>query len=140
LPNAAGKATTMLDLGQWTATEEHLSQFVVHKFGADRAISDIPHNGVACSAIAEEYRWRRHDQRPAVCWAVPDLETSILWKMLKVTTFWHTRLSWCFVGNVALKSSVSARPHMIGDYIKAEFSRNFRPKMAALVAHPAVCL
>jgi glycerol-3-phosphate acyltransferase PlsX len=42
-----------------------------------------------------------------------------------------------FVGNVALKAS-EGLASMIGGFIKAEFSRNFLTKMAAIVAYPVL--
>ncbi|MGV8803523.1 MAG: phosphate acyltransferase PlsX [Polaromonas sp.] len=144
LPNATGRATTMLDLGaNVDCTEEHLLQFAVMGSALVAAIDDNPSPSVGLLNIGEEaikggdmikkagVLLRAASQAGDINF-FGNVEGNDIYKGT-------TDLVVCdgFVGNVALKSS-EGLAHMIGDYIKAEFSRNLLTKMAALVAYPVL--
>ena len=144
LPNAAGKATTMLDLGaNVDCTEEHLLQFAVMGSALVAAISDIPSPTVGLLNIGEEAIKGGDMIKKAgrLLRAASDSGDINFYGNVEGNDIFKgtTDLVVCdgFVGNVALKSS-EGLAHMIGDYIKAEFSRNLLTKMAALVAYPVL--
>ena len=144
LPNAAGKATTMLDLGaNVDCTEEHLLQFAVMGSALVAAIADIPSPSVGLLNIGEEAIKGGDMIKKAgkLLRAASDSGDINFYGNVEGNDIFKgtTDLVVCdgFVGNVALKSS-EGLAHMIGDYIKAEFSRNVLTKMAALVAYPVL--
>ena len=144
LPNAAGGATTVLDLGaNIDCTEDHLFQFAVMGSALVSAISDKPNPSVGLLNIGEE--------------AIKGSETikkagELLRSAAKTGDLnFHGNVEGndifkgvvdivvCdgFVGNVALKAS-EGLASMIGGFIKAEFSRNIFTKFAAIVAYPVL--
>lgn len=144
LPNATGKATTMLDLGaNVDCTEEHLLQFAVMGSALVAAIADIPSPTVGLLNIGEEAIKGGDMIKKAgrLLRAASDSGDINFYGNVEGNDIFKgtTDLVVCdgFVGNVALKSS-EGLAHMIGDYIKAEFSRNLLTKMAALVAYPVL--
>ena len=144
LPNAAGKATTMLDLGaNVDCSEEHLLQFAVMGSALVAAIADIPSPTVGLLNIGEEAIKGGDMIKKAgrLLRAASDSGDINFYGNVEGNDIFKgtTDLVVCdgFVGNVALKSS-EGLAHMIGDYIKAEFSRNLLTKMAALVAYPVL--
>ena len=144
LPNSAGKATTMLDLGaNVDCTEEHLLQFAVMGSALVAAIAEIPSPTVGLLNIGEEAIKGGDMIKKAgkLLRAASDSGDINFYGNVEGNDIFKgtTDLVVCdgFVGNVALKSS-EGLAHMIGDYIKAEFSRNVLTKMAALVAYPVL--
>ena len=144
LPNAAGKATTMLDLGaNVDCTEVHLLQFAVMGSALVAAIADIPSPTVGLLNIGEEAIKGGDMIKKAgrLLRAASDSGDINFYGNVEGNDIFKgtTDLVVCdgFVGNVALKSS-EGLAHMIGDYIKAEFSRNALTKMAAMVAYPVL--
>jgi glycerol-3-phosphate acyltransferase PlsX len=144
LPNAAGGATTVLDLGaNIDCTEGHLFQFAVMGSALVSAIADKANPSVGLLNIGEE--------------AIKGSETikkagELLRSASKAGDLnFHGNVEGndifkgtvdivvCdgFVGNVALKAS-EGLASMIGGFIRAEFSRNIFTKMAAIVAYPVL--
>ena len=144
LPNAAGKATTMLDLGaNVDCTEAHLLQFAVMGSALVSAISDTPSPTVGLLNIGEEAIKGSDMIKKAgrLLRAASDSGDINFYGNVEGNDIFKgtTDLVVCdgFVGNVALKSS-EGLAHMIGDYIKAEFSRNLLTRLAAVVAYPVL--
>ena len=144
LPNAAGKATTMLDLGaNVDCTEEHLLQFAVMGSALVTAIAEISSPTVGLLNIGEEAIKGGEMIKKAgrLLRAASDAGDINFYGNVEGNDIFKgtTDLVVCdgFVGNVALKTS-EGLAHMIGDYIKAEFSRNLLTKMAAVVAYPVL--
>lgn len=144
LPNAAGGATTVLDLGaNVDCTEEHLLQFAVMGSALVAAIADKPSPTVGLLNIGEEAikgseiiksagKLLRSASNSGDINFYGNVEGDDIFKGT-------TDLVVCdgFVGNVALKTS-EGLAHMIGDFIKAEFSRNVLTKLSAVVAYPVL--
>ncbi len=144
LPNASGGGTTMLDLGaNVDCTEEHLLQFAVMGSALVAAIADKPNPTVGLLNIGEEAikggemikkagQLLRAASKAGDINFYGNVEGNDIFKGT-------TDIVVCdgFVGNVALKTS-EGLAHMIGNFIKAEFSRNWLTKMAALVAYPVL--
>ena len=144
LPNAAGKATTVLDLGaNVDCTEEHLLQFAVMGSALVAAISDNPSPSVGLLNIGEEALKGGDMIKKAgkLLRAASDSGDINFFGNVEGNDIFKgtTDIVVCdgFVGNVALKAS-EGLAHMIGDYIKAEFSRNIFTKAAAVVAYPVL--
>ena len=144
LPNAAGKATTVLDLGaNVDCTEEHLLQFAVMGSALVAAISDNPSPSVGLLNIGEEALKGGDMIKKAgkLLRAASDSGDINFFGNVEGNDIFKgtTDIVVCdgFVGNVALKTS-EGLAHMIGDYIKAEFSRNIFTKAAAVVAYPVL--
>ena len=144
LPNAAGGATTVLDLGaNVDCSADHLLQFAVMGSALVAAISDNPAPSVGLLNIGEEAIKgseviKRAGELLRAAAQSGDLnfygnvEGNDIFKGT-------TDIVVCdgFVGNVALKTS-EGLASMIGGFMKAEFSRNWLTKMAALVAYPVL--
>lgn len=144
LPNAAGGATTVLDLGaNVDCTEDHLLQFAVMGSALVSAISGKSAPSVGLLNIGEEAikgsevikkagELLRAASRSGDLNFYGNVEGNDIFKGT-------TDLVVCdgFVGNVALKAS-EGLASMIGGFIKAEFSRNVLTKFAALVALPVL--
>jgi len=134
----------MLDLGaNVDCTEEHLLQFAVMGSALVAAISDKPNPTVGLLNIGEEAikggeMIKKAAQLLRSASGAGDInfygnvEGNDIFKGT-------TDIVVCdgFVGNVALKTS-EGLAHMIGNFIKAEFSRNLFTKMAAVVAYPVL--
>ncbi len=144
LPNAAGRATTVLDLGaNVDCTEEHLLQFAVMGSALVAAIADNPAPTVGLLNIGEEAIKGGDMIKKAgkLLKAASDSGDINFYGNVEGNDIFKgtTDIVVCdgFVGNVALKTS-EGLAHMIGDFIKAEFSRNIFTKMAAVVAYPVL--
>ncbi len=144
LPNAKGGATTMLDLGaNVDCTEEHLLQFAVMGSALVSAISEQDAPSVGLLNIGEEVikgndMIKRAGELLRAAGQAGDLNFhgNVEGNDIFMGT---TDIVVCdgFVGNVALKTS-EGLAHMIGDFIKAEFSRSILTKAAAIVAYPVL--
>ena len=144
LPNAAGRATTVLDLGaNVDCTEDHLLQFAVLGSALVASIDDNPAPSVGLLNIGEEAikggemikKAGKLLQAASNCGDINffgNVEGNDIFKGT-------TDIVVCdgFVGNVALKTS-EGLANMIGDFIKAEFSRNIFTKAAALLSYPVL--
>jgi glycerol-3-phosphate acyltransferase PlsX len=144
LPNAAGGATTVLDLGaNVDCTEHHLLQFAVMGSALVSAVSDLPAPSVGLLNIGEEVikgsevikkagELLRSASQSGDLNFYGNVEGNDIFKGT-------TDIVVCdgFVGNVALKAS-EGLAGMIGTFMKAEFSRNIFTKIAALVAYPVL--
>jgi glycerol-3-phosphate acyltransferase PlsX len=144
LPNAAGGATTVLDLGaNVDCTEDHLLQFAVMGSALVTAISGNASPSVGLLNIGEEVikgsevikkagELLRSASKAGDLNFYGNVEGNDIFKGT-------TDIVVCdgFVGNVALKAS-EGLASMIGGFIKAEFSRNIVTKLAAIVAYPVL--
>ncbi len=144
LPNAAGGATTVLDLGaNVDCSADHLLQFAVMGSALVAAITDNPAPSVGLLNIGEEAikgsevikkagELLRSASNSGDLNFFGNVEGNDIFKGT-------TDIVVCdgFVGNVALKAS-EGLASMIGGFIKAEFSRNIFTKMAAIVAYPVL--
>jgi glycerol-3-phosphate acyltransferase PlsX len=144
LPNAAGGATTVLDLGaNVDCSAEHLLQFAVMGSALVAAISSNPSPRVGLLNIGEEaikgsetIKKAGELLRSAGNSGDLNFHGNVEGNDIFKGT---TDIVVCdgFVGNVALKAS-EGLASMIGGFIKAEFSRNIFTKMAAIVAYPVL--
>ena len=144
LPNAAGGATTVLDLGaNVDCTEDHLLQFAVMGSALVAAITNNQAPSVGLLNIGEEAI-----KGSEVIKKAGDLLRSAA-KSGDLNFYGNvegndifkgtTDIVVCdgFVGNVALKTS-EGLASMIGSFMKDEFSRNIFTKLAAIVAYPVL--
>ena len=144
MPNASGGATTVLDLGaNVDCTAEHLLQFAVMGSALVSVLKQDDNPTVGLLNIGEEVIKgneviKRAGELLRAAAHAGDLnffgnvEGNDIFKGT-------TDIVVCdgFVGNVALKTS-EGLASMIGDFLKAEFSRNLLTKMAAVVAYPVL--
>ena len=144
LPNAAGGATTVLDLGaNVDCTADHLLQFAVMGSALVASISGNPSPSVGLLNIGEEAikgsevikkagELLRSASKSGDLNFYGNVEGNDIFKGT-------TDIVVCdgFVGNVALKTS-EGLASMIGSFIKAEFSRNIFTKFAGIVAYPVL--
>ena len=144
LPNAVGGATTVLDLGaNVDCTEDHLLQFAVMGSALVAAISENLTPSVGLLNIGEETikgsevikkagELLRSASNSGDLNFYGNIEGNDIFKGT-------TDIVVCdgFVGNVALKTS-EGLANMIGNFIKAEFSRNIFTKIAGIVAYPVL--
>ncbi len=144
LPNAAGGATTVLDLGaNVDCSAHHLLQFAVMGSALVSAISNNATPSVGLLNIGEEAikgsevikkanELLRSAGDSGDLNFVGNVEGNDIFKGT-------TDIVVCdgFVGNVALKATEGLAA-MIGGFIKAEFSRNIFTKLAAIVAYPVL--
>ena len=144
LPNAAGRATTVLDLGaNVDCTEDHLLQFAVLGSALVAAIDENPSPSVGLLNIGEEAIKGSDMIKKAgrLLRAASDAGDINFFGNVEGNDIFKgtTDLVVCdgFVGNVALKTS-EGLANMIGDFIKAEFSRNILTKAAAIVSYPVL--
>ena len=144
LPNAVGKATTVLDLGaNVDCTEEHLLQFAVMGSALVAAIADNAAPSVGLLNVGEEAIKGGDMIKKAgkLLRAASDSGDINFFGNVEGNDIFKgtTDIVVCdgFVGNVALKTS-EGLAHMIGDFIRAEFSRNIFTKAAAVVAYPVL--
>ena len=144
LPNAAGGATTVLDLGaNVDCTADHLLQFAVMGSALVAAISGKPAPSVGLLNIGEEaIKGSETIKKAGELLRSASISGDLNFygnvegnDIFKGTT----DIVVCdgFVGNVALKAS-EGLASMIGGFIKAEFSRNILTKCAAIVAYPVL--
>jgi len=144
LPNAAGSATTVLDLGaNVDCTPEHLLQFAVMGSALVAAISGQQAPSVGLLNIGEELiKGNEVIKKTAELLrsAAKNGDLNFYGNVEGNDVFKGTTdIVVCdgFVGNVALKAS-EGLAKMIGDFIKEEFSRNIFTKIAAIVALPVL--
>jgi phosphate acyltransferase len=144
LPNAAGGATTVLDLGaNVDCTEQHLLQFAVMGSALVAAISHNSMPSVGLLNIGEEAIKGSETIKKAgelLRSAANSGDLNFFGNVEGNDIFKGTTdIVVCdgFVGNVALKASEGLAA-MIGGFIKAEFSRNIFTKFAAIVAYPVL--
>ncbi len=142
LPNAKGGATTVLDLGaNVDCTAEHLFQFAVMGSALVSVLTNDENPSVGLLNIGEEVikgneiikktgELLRSAANSGDLNFYGNVEGNDIFSGV-------TDLVVCdgFVGNVALKTS-EGLAHMIGDFLKAEFSRSIFTKAAAIVAYP----
>ncbi|MEI7784898.1 MAG: phosphate acyltransferase PlsX [Betaproteobacteria bacterium] len=144
LPNAAGSATTVLDLGaNVDCTPEHLLQFAVMGSALVSAISGQEAPSVGLLNIGEEViKGSEVIKKTAELLrsAAKNGDLNFFGNVEGNDVFKGTTdIVVCdgFVGNVALKAS-EGLAKMIGDFIKQEFSRTIFTKIAAIVALPVL--
>jgi glycerol-3-phosphate acyltransferase PlsX len=144
LPNAAGGATTVLDLGaNVDCTENHLLQFAVMGSALVAAISNNPSPSVGLLNIGEEAMKGSEVIKKAgdlLRAAAKSGDLNFYGNVEGNDIFKGTTdIVVCdgFVGNVALKTS-EGLASMIGSFMKAEFSRNIFTKFSAFVAYPVL--
>ena len=144
LPNAAGGATTVLDLGaNVDCTAEHLLQFAVMGSALVSVLRDDPNPSVGLLNIGEEVikgsevikkagELLRSAANSGDLNFYGNVEGNDIFKGT-------TDIVVCdgFVGNVALKAS-EGLASMIGGFLKQGFSRNIFTKIAAIVAYPVL--
>ncbi len=145
LPNVAGGATTVLDLGaNVDCTAEHLLQFAVMGSALVSVLrDDAPNPTVGLLNIGEEVikgsevikkagELLRSAANSGDLNFYGNVEGNDIFKGT-------TDIVVCdgFVGNVALKAS-EGLASMIGGFLKQGFSRNIFTKMAAIVAYPVL--
>jgi glycerol-3-phosphate acyltransferase PlsX len=144
LPNAAGGATTVLDLGaNVDCTEDHLLQFAVMGSALVSAITSNATPSVGLLNIGEEAikgsevikkagELLRSAANSGDLNFYGNVEGNDIFKGT-------TDIVVCdgFVGNVALKTS-EGLASMIGNFMQIEFSRNIFTKFAAVVSYPVL--
>ncbi len=144
MPNAKGGATTVLDLGaNVDCTAEHLLQFAVMGSALVSVIKNDPNPSVGLLNIGEEAikgsevikkagELLRSAANSGDLNFYGNVEGNDIFKGT-------TDIVVCdgFVGNVALKAS-EGLASMIGDFLKAEFSRNILTRTAAIMAYPVL--
>ena len=144
LPNAAGGATTVLDLGaNVDCTEAHLLQFAVMGSALVAAITCNPSPSVGLLNIGEEAIKGSEVIKKAgdLLRSAADSGNLNFFGNVEGNDIFKgtTDIVVCdgFVGNVALKTS-EGLASMIGNFMKIEFSRNIFTKFAAIVAYPVL--
>jgi len=144
LPNAKGRATTVLDLGaNVDCTEQHLLQFAVMGSALVSALTEDESPSVGLLNIGEEIIKggeviKRAGELLRAAAASGDLnfygnvEGNDIFKGT-------TDIVVCdgFVGNVALKTSEGLAA-MVGGFLREEFARNPLTRLAALVVYPVL--
>lgn len=144
LPNAAGGATTVLDLGaNVDCTAEHLLQFAVMGSALVSVLRDDPNPSVGLLNIGEEIIKGSEVIKKAgelLRSAANSGDLNFYGNVEGNDIFRGTTdIVVCdgFVGNVALKASEGLAA-MIGGFLKQGFSSNIFTKMAAIVAYPVL--
>jgi phosphate acyltransferase len=144
LPNAKGGATTVLDLGaNVDCTAEHLLQFAFMGSALVSVLNNDPNPSVGLLNIGGEVikgneTIKRAGDLLRAAASAGDL--NFLGNVEGNDIFKGTAdIVVCdgFVGNVALKATEGVAA-MIGDFLRAEFSRSVLTRVAALVAHPVL--
>lgn len=141
IPNAAGGATTVLDLGaNVDCTAEHLLQFAVMGSALVSVLKNVESPSVGLLNIGEEAIKGNEVIKKAgelLRSAAKSGDLNFLGNVEGNDIFkGQVDIVVCdgFVGNVALKTS-EGLASMFGTFLKAEFSRNFFTKMAAIAAY-----
>ena len=144
LPNVKGGATTVLDLGaNVDCTAEHLLQFAVMGSALVSVLNNDDTPSVGLLNIGEEVikgnevikkagELLRSAGKSGDLNFYGNVEGNDIFKGV-------TDIVVCdgFVGNVALKTS-EGLASMIGEFLRAEFSRNIFTKFAAICAYPVL--
>jgi glycerol-3-phosphate acyltransferase PlsX len=140
IPNATGGATTVLDLGaNVDCTAEHLLQFAVMGSALVSVLTNQESPSVGLLNIGEEVikgnevikkagELLRNAAKSGDLNFVGNVEGNDIFKGTADIVVCDG-----FVGNVALKTS-EGLASMIGNFLKAEFSKNIFTKMAAIAA------
>ena len=141
IPNATGGATTVLDLGaNVDCTAEHLLQFAVMGSALVSVLTNQESPSVGLLNIGEEVikgnevikkagELLRNAAKSGDLNFVGNVEGNDIFKGTADIVVCDG-----FVGNVALKTS-EGLASMIGNFLKAEFSKNIFTKMAAIAAY-----
>lgn len=141
IPNATGGATTVLDLGaNVDCTAEHLLQFAVMGSALVSVLTNQESPSVGLLNIGEEVikgnevikkagELLRNAAKSGDLNFVGNVEGNDIFKGTAEIVVCDG-----FVGNVALKTS-EGLASMIGNFLKAEFSKNIFTKMAAIAAY-----
>ncbi|HCX81634.1 MAG: phosphate acyltransferase [Curvibacter sp. RIFCSPHIGHO2_12_FULL_63_18] len=141
IPNATGGATTVLDLGaNVDCTAEHLLQFAVMGSALVSVLTNKESPSVGLLNIGEEVikgnevikkagELLRNAAKSGDLNFVGNVEGNDIFKGTADIVVCDG-----FVGNVALKTS-EGLASMIGNFLKAEFSKNIFTKMAAIAAY-----
>ncbi|QCB44719.1 phosphate acyltransferase PlsX [Hydrogenophaga sp. PAMC20947] len=144
MPNTLGGATTVLDLGaNVDCSAEHLFQFAVMGSALVAAISGKEEPTVGLLNVGEEViKGSDVIKRAGVLLrnAASSGDLNFYGNVEGNDIFKGTvDIVVCdgFVGNVALKAS-EGLAKMIGDFIKAEFSRSIMTKLGAIFAYPVI--
>jgi glycerol-3-phosphate acyltransferase PlsX len=144
IPNAAGGATTVLDLGaNVDCTAEHLLQFAMMGSALVSVLNDKEAPSVGLLNIGEEAikgnevikragELLRAAAKSGDLNFYGNVEGNDIFKGVVDIVVCDG-----FVGNVALKTS-EGLASMIGGFLKAEFSKNIFTKLAALIAYPVL--
>ncbi len=141
IPNATGGATTVLDLGaNVDCTAEHLLQFAVMGSALVSVLKEVDSPTVGLLNIGEEVIKGNEVIKKAgelLRTAAKSGDLNFYGNVEGNDIFHGTvDIVVCdgFVGNVALKTS-EGLAGMIGNFLKAEFSRNIFTKMAAIASY-----
>ncbi|HNW02134.1 MAG TPA: phosphate acyltransferase PlsX [Burkholderiaceae bacterium] len=144
IPNALGRATTVLDMGaNVDCTEAHLFQFAVMGSALVSVLSGNDNPSVGLLNIGEEAIKGNEIIKKTgelLRSAAKAGELNFLGNVEGNDIFKGTAdIVVCdgFVGNVALKTS-EGLASMIVDFLKMEFSRNIFTKIAAIIAYPVI--
>ena len=144
LPNALGRATTVLDLGaNVDCTAEHLLQFAVMGSALVSVLNDDPQPTVGLLNIGEEAikgsetikkagELLRSAAKSGDLNFVGNIEGNDIFKGTADIVVCDG-----FVGNVALKTTEGLASMIVG-FMKEEFTRNLLTKAAAVVAYPVL--
>jgi phosphate acyltransferase len=144
IPNALGKATTVLDLGaNVDCTAEHLLQFAVMGSALVTVLTDDVNPSVGLLNIGEEVikgneiikkagELLRSAANAGDLNFYGNVEGNDIFKGVVDIVVCDG-----FVGNVALKTS-EGLASMFGEFLKTEFSKNIFTKFAAIVAYPVL--
>ena len=144
LPNAKGGATTVLDLGaNVDCTAEHLLQFAFMGSALVSVLKNDPNPSVGLLNIGEEVikgnevirqagELLRQAGNAGALNFLGNVEGNDIFKGTVDIVVCDG-----FVGNVALKASEGVAA-MIGEFLRAEFSRNLLTRLAAVVAYPVL--
>lgn len=144
LPNAKGGATTVLDLGaNVDCSAEHLLQFALMGSALFSVLKDDPNPSVGLLNIGEEViKGNEVIKRAGELLRMASVsgQLNFLGNVEGNDIFKGTvDIVVCdgFVGNVALKATEGVAA-MIGDFLRAEFSRTIFTRFAAVVAYPVL--
>jgi glycerol-3-phosphate acyltransferase PlsX len=144
MPNAKGRATTVLDLGaNVDCTEQHLLQFAVLGSALVAALSGNNNPSVGLLNIGEEVIKGSEVIKKAgelLRSAANSGDLNFFGNVEGNDIFKGTTdIVVCdgFVGNVALKTS-EGLASMIGGFLREEFSRNALTKLAAIAVYPVL--
>ena len=142
LPNQLGGSTTMLDLGaNVDSAPEHLLQFAFLGVALDVVLKGKARPSVGLLNIGEEVIKGNETIKAAgeLLRAAHERGDIHFFGNIEGNDIFKgtTDIVVCdgFVGNVALKTSEGLAA-MVGDFLKAEFSKNALTKIAALFAYP----
>jgi glycerol-3-phosphate acyltransferase PlsX len=142
LPNQWGGSTTMLDLGaNVDSAPEHLLQFAFLGVALDVVLKGKARPSVGLLNIGEEVIKGNETIKAAgeLLRAAHERGDIHFYGNIEGNDIFKgtTDIVVCdgFVGNVALKTSEGLAA-MVGDFLKAEFSKNVLTKIAALFAYP----